>query len=96
MEVLDRFRRGQETHDTRVWSPDVKGIFSVKSLYYQVTKDQSPDFDCKKIWSAPVPHRVIFFIWEATLHRINTVDRLQWCGLTTCCLGCVGVFSSTS
>ncbi|OVA01987.1 hypothetical protein BVC80_1469g12 [Macleaya cordata] len=44
MEVLDQFRRGQDMHDIRIWAPDEKGIFSVKSLYLLLTKDQRPKF----------------------------------------------------
>ncbi|OVA05639.1 Reverse transcriptase zinc-binding domain [Macleaya cordata] len=83
MELLNAWRRGQRERDCKVWVPDPKGQFSVKSLYSVLLDDRSMDFPCSKIWEAPVPQRVIFFMWEASLHKVNTVDRLQRCGAIT-------------
>ncbi|OVA00061.1 Reverse transcriptase zinc-binding domain [Macleaya cordata] len=75
---LDQVTLNREADDELVWKPGIDGSFSVSSFYEilsGVSKIERPVF--KIIWKAPIPYRVNFFVWEASLHRIHTQDRLQ-------------------
>ncbi|KAI3944657.1 hypothetical protein MKW98_021115, partial [Papaver atlanticum] len=80
--LLDLIFLDPDQEDDLVWVGDKSGKFSVKSAYnLQVAQDQlvlaSPDFPCKQIWSRRWPPKFAFFLWQAVLERLPTLDNLQ-------------------
>lgn len=63
--------------DVRIWKPDAKGQFSVKSFYNALTGVNSWIVGWKRIWDPSVPPRVLVLCWVASLNKILTMDQLK-------------------
>lgn len=61
--------------DVRLWSPDSKRVFSMKSFYGVLTGDNVSLLNESYLWRIP---RVLAFYWIARLQRPLIVDMLQW------------------
>ncbi|XP_026431410.1 uncharacterized protein LOC113328545 [Papaver somniferum] len=69
--------------DTRRWSLGNNGVFSVKTLYYELVKLVSvSDFPPKFVWNSIIPPKVFFFVWCAVHGKLNTKDLLLRKGMT--------------
>lgn len=79
--LSDRF-----TLDRRVWAPDTKGSFTIKSAYQLAmdSQDLVSDFlssdQCislwKKVWHAHIPASAKVCVWKAGTNILPTADRL--------------------
>lgn len=47
--------------DTRLWKPDVKGKFSVKSFFKDLNVTFNREEDWKSFWNSLVPPQVLVF-----------------------------------
>ncbi|OVA15095.1 Reverse transcriptase zinc-binding domain [Macleaya cordata] len=76
--------------DVRLWTPNTKGLFSVKSVYDYITHAQPVEFPKAFIWNKHIPLKVNFFVWTAYHNRILTIDNLKKRGfiLPNCCYLC--------
>lgn len=65
--------------DQLIWLGDKKGKFSVKAAYecYSQGNSLTNTFPKSKIWSRAWPQRVGFFLWQAFLGRLPTMDNLH-------------------
>lgn len=53
-----------------------KGGFTLKSLYIELVNYRSFLFPCKGIWILDISSKVSFFLWNAYLDKILTLDHL--------------------
>ena len=61
--------------DSRVWKPDTKGHFLVKS-FFSVLNDSSVREDgWSSFWDPSVPPRVLVFCWIVRKYKILTIDK---------------------
>ena len=63
--------------DKRVWKPDVKGNFSVKSFFDSLTENPDRAVGWYSFWDPLVPPRVLAFCWIARWHKILTIGKLR-------------------
>lgn len=63
--------------DAMVWSPSTKGIFSTKYMYNELFGSVSMPFPFKRIWNPRILSKVSFFVWNAYLYKILTLNHLQ-------------------
>ncbi|OVA00072.1 Reverse transcriptase zinc-binding domain [Macleaya cordata] len=83
LSALEVVHLDDEEEDRLIWKPESDGEFKVSSfnkILMTIRLDPNPVFNI--IWEAPIPYKVCFFSWEASLHKIHTQDRLQRCGIT--------------
>lgn len=61
-----------------IWKPSKNDIFSSKSCY-KVFSNQAVDtpFPFRRIWNPSIPPKVSFFMWNAYLDKILTLNHLQ-------------------
>lgn len=61
-----------------IWKNHKSGLFTVASAYeLEVGDTDVVSFPKEKIWSTKWPHKVGFFLWQAALGRLPTLDNLQ-------------------
>ncbi|MCL7049147.1 hypothetical protein MKW94_002162 [Papaver nudicaule] len=78
MSHLDVVTLSPSSQDQLIWLGDKNWIFSVKKVYDSaVVLDNPPSFPSSKVWSKAWPHKVGFFLWQACLGRIATMDNLH-------------------
>lgn len=63
--------------DTLVWDPGLNGSFSVSSCVMWVDRSVDLRIPWKNIWLTPVPLKIQFFMWIASLGKISTIDVLR-------------------
>ncbi|RVW58897.1 putative mitochondrial protein [Vitis vinifera] len=63
--------------DRMMWKVTSNGIFSVKSLYNDLSSRRAGLFPHGLIWSPSVPSKVSFFAWEASWGKVLTMDQLK-------------------
>jgi hypothetical protein len=90
-DLLGRLQQVKLSMDPDVWwwNPDAEGSFSVKSTYSLLCKEffeevvvnGSLKLVFEKIWSSPVPSKIIAFSWQLLHNRIPTRDNLVRCGV---------------
>ncbi|XP_026420154.1 uncharacterized protein LOC113316148 [Papaver somniferum] len=69
--------------DTRRWSLNTTGIFSVKSLYSKMIEAKGVDnFPAQFIWKSEIPPKVKFLVWCLVHGKLNTIDNLNHKGMT--------------
>ena len=59
------------------WNHTRSGKFEVRSYYKLLSSRGVPDFPCRSVWQAKVPHKVAFFTWLAALGKNITIDNLH-------------------
>lgn len=73
------------TQDTNFWKMGDKGIFSSKSIYFQLSKVAATNLDSpdciRGVWKGFVPTKIEVFAWFSLLGKLNTKDRLIRLGL---------------
>ncbi|RVX19759.1 Transposon TX1 uncharacterized 149 kDa protein [Vitis vinifera] len=77
--------------DRMMWNVTSNGIFSVKSLYNDLSSRRAGPFPHGLIWSPSVPSKVSFFTWEASWGKVLTMDQLKkrgWALANRCFLCC--------
>lgn len=62
LSVVDSIRPNPRMVDTWVWALNRKGVFSSKSLYFELIGDRSIDFPHKIICFHDIPSKVVFFL----------------------------------
>lgn len=71
---LDIPLRPEGTHDVLKWTPDPKGIFSVKSAFHCTLGDMAftstQTFDWNRIWKLKMQHRLRLFIWKVLVDAL--------------------------
>jgi hypothetical protein len=75
--------------DVWIWKPDVVGVFSVKSSYDLLCKEEFAEVEdaqnvnkvFSQIWKSPAPSKLIAFSWQLIHNRIPTRDILARCGI---------------
>ncbi|XP_026420637.1 uncharacterized protein LOC113316705 [Papaver somniferum] len=75
--------------DTRRWSLNTSGTFSVKTLYEHLYREQGIDeFPYSFTWKSVVPPKVNFLMWCIIHGKLNTIDILQCKGvhIYNCCV----------
>lgn len=55
MSLLNGYYVAPEGRDIRVWSPDSRGVFSVKSIYMTSTSGTCFESNETYLWKIPVP-----------------------------------------
>lgn len=63
--------------DVRLWKPDVKGQFSVKSLYNALIDSSVRVGGWQSFWDPSILPRVLAFCWVVRNHKILTLDKLR-------------------
>ncbi|XP_026378108.1 uncharacterized protein LOC113272494 [Papaver somniferum] len=63
--------------DTRRWSWESSGVFSVKSCYKGLAKNSGIIFPSTQIWKRSVPTKVSFFVWLIHHNAILTQNNLK-------------------
>ncbi|RVW75414.1 putative ribonuclease H protein [Vitis vinifera] len=63
--------------DRMMWKVTSNGIFSVKSLYNDLSSRRAGPFPHGLIWSPSVPSKVSFFAWKASWGKVLTMDQLK-------------------
>lgn len=65
--------------DKMIWSPEEKGIYSVKSGYRHLMGEfQNTHIICwSALWNLPIPPKVKIFVWQACLNILPTTDNLE-------------------
>ncbi|RVX17120.1 putative ribonuclease H protein [Vitis vinifera] len=77
--------------DRMLWKVTSNGIFSVKSLYNDLSSRRAGLFPHGLIWSPSLPSKVSFFAWEASWGNVLTMDQLKkrgWALANRCFLCC--------
>nr|CAN73158.1 hypothetical protein VITISV_017219 [Vitis vinifera] len=77
--------------DRMMWKVTSNGIFSVKSLYNDLSSRRAGLFPHGLIWNPSVPSKVGFFAWEASWGKVLTMDQLKkrgWALANRCFLCC--------
>jgi hypothetical protein len=59
------------------WNHTRSGKFEVRSYYKLLSSRVVPDFPCRSVWQAKVPHKVAFFTWLAALGKNIMIDNLR-------------------
>ena len=70
-------KKGVFEADQAVWLPSKKGVFEARSFYSAFRGPTCIFFSWKSIKMARVPWKEAFFVWNAALGRIKTVDNLR-------------------
>lgn len=94
--LLDSVTLSTMDEDSYVWTPSKAGIFTVKSLSWELAKTSSAPLphiaDWGKLWKGLIPPRVEIFTWLAILGKINTKVKLASMGIIspdeTSCILC--------
>ena len=65
--------------DKRTWLADSSGIFTCKSAFVWMRKDNSlpVNYQAKCIWKMPIPVKVKVFTWLLILGKLNVHSNLQ-------------------
>ena len=74
-----------------MWKVTSNGMFSVKSLYNDLSARRAGLFPHGLIWNPSVPSKVSFFAWEASWGKVLTMDQLKkrgWALANRCFLCC--------
>ena len=74
------------TTDTHAWKWNKGRMFTTKSVYEYLTKDEAV-LHFKHIWKAKIPYKIKFFMWLVENNAILTKDNLlhrHWNGDPTC------------
>ena len=74
LQMIQVIRVHMDVDDRVIWTTLRCGNFSVKSLYSILEPSDSPLFPSGSIWRSCVPHKVVFFAWEASWWKVLTVD----------------------
>ena len=77
--------------DRMMWKVNSNGIFSVKSLYNDLSPRRAGLFPHGLIWNPSVPSKVSFFAWKASWGKVLTMDQLKkrgWAVANRCFLCC--------
>ncbi|OVA10265.1 Reverse transcriptase zinc-binding domain [Macleaya cordata] len=69
--------------DTFSWSLTPKGNFTVQSLYEHLSSNQNLDFPSAIVWNSKLPPKICFFMRQASLGKILTLDNLINCQMHT-------------
>eukprot|EP00268_Persea_americana_P068558 TRINITY_DN9561_c0_g1_i2.p1 TRINITY_DN9561_c0_g1~~TRINITY_DN9561_c0_g1_i2.p1 ORF type:complete len:168 (-),score=9.92 TRINITY_DN9561_c0_g1_i2:179-682(-) len=75
---LDKVYLSLGKPDVRLWKPDFKGEFSVKSLYSFLIDNSSVSDGWRCFWDCFIPPRVLVFCWLARRGKFLTIDGLRW------------------
>lgn len=75
--MLDNVYFSPEKSDVRLWKPDVKCQFSVKSFYNVLVDNNERRGGGDNFWISSIPPRVLVFCWIARNHKILTIDHLR-------------------
>ncbi|XP_026460812.1 uncharacterized protein LOC113361992 [Papaver somniferum] len=71
-----------ELPDTRRWTLNSSDIFTVKSLYSNLTSDFGiPDFPHNFVWNSSIPPKINFLVWCLIHDKLNTLDVMQIKGI---------------
>lgn len=54
----------------------------MKACFGKIESSQHIGLPWKEIWYHPVPMKIQFLLWTATLGKISTRDKLRWKGFT--------------
>ncbi|XP_026433561.1 uncharacterized protein LOC113331002 [Papaver somniferum] len=64
--------------DTRRWTLNSSGTFSIKSLYAKLVEGSGlDDFPYGFVWHKSIPPKINFMVWCIIHERLNTIDNLQ-------------------
>lgn len=75
---LDSIHFEPHEEDELLWQEDKSGQYSVKAAYNLAAVQHPVNFfRKKKIWSSCWPQKISFFLWQATLDRLPTLDNLH-------------------
>ncbi|XP_026416456.1 uncharacterized protein LOC113311876 [Papaver somniferum] len=75
--VLQNSSIDELEEDVMIWKNHKSGLFTVASAYeLEVGDTDVVSFPKEKIWSTKWPHKVGFFLWQAALGRLPTLDNL--------------------
>lgn len=86
---LDSIVVKPDQEDRQIWLDDPDGLYRVKFGIPFFGNPLDRQVPWKAVWLPPVPPKVQFFMWVATLGKISTIDLLRRKGfiLTNfCCL----------
>ena len=75
--LLDKVYFSLGKPNVKIWIPDVKEEFSVKSLYNVLIDNSSVSYGWLRFWDRYIPPRVLVFRWLAMRGRILTMDNLR-------------------
>ena len=76
----------EDENDTPEWKWNKNGLFSTKSVYEFLTKEESSN-EYKHIWKAKMPYKIKIFMWLVERNAILTKDNLirrHWIGDPNC------------
>ena len=76
----------EDENDTPGWKWNKNGLFSTKSVYEFLTKEESSN-EYKHIWKAKMPYKIKIFMWLVERNAILTKDNLirrHWIGDPNC------------
>lgn len=74
---LERYRPVLNRNDSMVWKPSKNGNFSSKSCYKVFSNwAMISPFPSRRIWNTGIPSKVSFFMWNAYLDKILTLNHL--------------------
>ena len=77
LQKIQAFRVHKDVEDRVILTTLRCGTFLVKSFYSILEPEDSPLFPSGSIWRASVPHKVVFFAWEASWGKVLTLDQYQ-------------------
>lgn len=77
LSMLEKVFLSMNKDDERLWSPDPKVQFSVKSFYDVLHGDKDVIRGWKRLWNKLVLPQFVVFCWLACLQKILTVDKLK-------------------
>ena len=75
-----------DSKDTPVWRWNKTNIFSTKSVYEFLTRE-NPRKHFRHIWKAKIPYKIKIFMWLVENNAIITKDNLirrHWIGVPAC------------
>ena len=60
-----------------VWTASKNGLFTVKSNYNLLVRENERHFPRNLVWNSCIPTKVSFFAWEAWWGKILTLDQFK-------------------
>ena len=73
---LDKYYFSKGKTDVRLWKPDVRDLFSVRSFYKVLSASDVRMEGWHNFWVSYVPPRVLAFCWVAKQQKILSNDNL--------------------
>lgn len=74
---LGQFYKSVGKWDVRLWKPDAKDQFLVKSFYNALVDFGVSMEGWERFWDPLIPPRVLAFCWVLRNHKILTLDKLR-------------------